>query len=266
QLGANTRAVTLDLERALRELEPLLAVEGVTLNARLFRPANFIETAVRNVQRDLLIGSALVVIVLFLFLFNTRTAFICTTAIPTSLLGAVLVLDYFGVGLNIMVLGGLAIALGEVVDDAIIDTENIFRRLRLNCAAAQPGPADQVVLDASVEVRSSVVYATFIVALVFVPLLTLSGVAGRLFAPLGLAYIFAILASLIVALSLTPALCYLLLAERELKPEDPPAVAWLKPRYVALLRRVEAAPGVIGTAAFAAMTLGTGVTGVVSGG
>ena len=132
QLGANTRAVTLDLERALKELEPFLAGEQVTLNARLFRPANFIETAVRNVQRDLLIGSALVVVVLFLFLFNTRTAFICATAIPTSLLGAVLVLDYFGVGLNIMVLGGLAIALGEVVDDAIIDTENIFRRLRLN--------------------------------------------------------------------------------------------------------------------------------------
>src|SRR5262249_55563405 len=154
---------------------------------------------------------------------------------------------------------------GEVVDDAIIDSENIFRRLRLNRVAANPISVQDVVLNASVEVRSSVVYATFIVALVFVPLLTLSGVAGRLFAPLGLAYILAILASLAVALTLTPALCSLLLAARELKPGDPPAVAWLKPRYVALLRRVESHPGLIGTAAFVVMTLGIGVLGLLSG-
>ena len=135
QLGANTRAVTLDLEQALEEIEPLLDAEKVELHPKLFRPANFIETAVQNVQRDLIIGSTLVIVVLFLFLFNYRTAFICTTAIPTSLLSAVIVLDFFGVGLNIMILGGLAIALGEVVDDAIIDTENIFRRLRENRAA-----------------------------------------------------------------------------------------------------------------------------------
>jgi CzcA family heavy metal efflux pump len=265
QLGANTRAVTLDLERALKELQPLLAEEKITLHPRLFRPANFIETAVRNVQRDLLIGSILVVVVLFLFLFNTRTAFICTTAIPTSLLGAVLVLDYFGIGLNIMVLGGLVIALGEVVDDAIIDTENIFRRLRLNRAAARPRSADEVVLDASVEVRTSVVYATFIVALVFVPLLTLSGVAGKLFAPLGLAYIFAILASLVVALSLTPALCFLLLAHAGLKTPDPPAVAWVKPRYIALLHRVERYPGRIVSAVFIVIALGIAVLPLFAG-
>ena len=265
QLGANTLAVTLDLERALSELQPLLAQEHVTLHPRLFRPANFIETAVRNVQRDLLIGSALVVIVLFLFLFNARTAFICTTAIPTSLLGAVLVLDYFGVGVNIMVLGGLAIALGEVVDDAIIDTENIFRRLRINRVCAQPQLPDQVVLDASVEVRSSVVYATFIVALVFVPLLTLSGVAGKLFAPLGLAYISAILASLIVALTLTPALCYLLLARAGLKTQDPPAVAWLKPRYAAALRRIERFPGRVVSLVFVVIAIGIGMLPLFSG-
>jgi len=264
QLGANTRAVTLDLERALQELEPLLADEKITVHPRLFRPANFIETAVRNVQRDLLIGSALVVLVLFLFLFNTRTAFICATAIPTSLLGAVLVLDYFGIGLNIMVLGGLVIALGEVVDDAIIDTENIFRRLRLNRAAAQPRPTDEVVLDASVEVRSSVVYATFIVALVFVPLLTLSGVAGKLFAPLGLAYIFAILGSLVVALTLTPALCYLLLPHAG-KTQDPPAVAWLKPRYVVLLQRIERYPGRIVSAVFIVIAIGIAVLPLFAG-
>ena len=243
QLGSNTHAVTQDLEVALAELKPLLEKEGVRLHPQLFRPANFIETAVRNVQRDILIGSLLVVVVLFLFLFNARTAFVCATAIPVSLLSAVLVLDYFNVTLNIMVMGGLAIALGEVVDDAIIDTENIFRRMRLNRASLQPQPVWEVVLAASVEVRSSVVYATFIVALVFVPLLTLGGVAGKLFAPLGLAYIFSILASLAVAVTLTPALCYLLLSRAELKTEDPPFVRWLKPKYLSVLGRVERYPG-----------------------
>jgi CzcA family heavy metal efflux pump len=252
QLGANTHAVTQNLEAALAELKPLLDAEQVRLYPNLFRPANFIETAVRNVQRDIIIGSTLVIVVLFLFLFNSRTAFICATAIPVSLLTAVLVLDYFGIGLNIMVMGGLAIALGEVVDDAIIDTENIFRRLRLNRTASKARPAWEVVLGASLEVRSSVVYATFIVTLVFVPLLTLGGVAGKLFAPLGLAYILSILASLVVAVTLTPALCYLLLARAELKSDDPPFVKWLKPRYLGVLRRIERYPGRV-----------IGVTGVV---
>jgi Cu/Ag efflux pump CusA len=131
-------------------------------------------------------------------------------------------------GLNIMVLGGLAIALGEVVDDAIIDTENIFRRLRENRLLAQPLPAYQVVYQASMEVRSSVVYATIIVVMVFLPLLTLSGVAGKLFAPLGYAYISAIIASLVVALTLTPALCYLLFSKGELESQDPPLIVWIK--------------------------------------
>ena len=265
QLGANTHAVTQDLEAALAELRPLLEKQGVQLHAQLFRPANFIETAVRNVQRDILVGSLLVVIVLFLFLFNVRTAFICATAIPVSLLSAVLVLDYFNVTLNIMVMGGLAIALGEVVDDAIIDTENIFRRLRLNRASPQPRAVRDVVLDASVEVRSSVVYATFIVALVFVPLLTLGGVAGKLFAPLGLAYIFAILASLVIAVTLTPALCYLLLARARLKSEDPPFVRWLKPGYLAVLGRIERYPGRVISAAGIVIAIGIGVLPLFAG-
>ena len=264
-LGSNTRAVTEDLERALQELAPVITAEKVDVHPRMFRPANFIETAVRNVQRDLLMGSALVVVVLFLFLFNARTAFICTTAIPVSLLGAVIVLDYFGVGLNVMVLGGLAIALGEVVDDAIIDTENIFRRLRENRLAARPLPTHEVVLNASVEVRSSVVYATFIVALVFVPLLTLGGIAGKLFAPLGLAYILAILGSLVVALTLTPALCYLLLARGELSSDDPPAVAWIKPRYRALLERIERYPGRVVATVFALIAGGIALLPLFSG-
>jgi len=265
QLGANTHAVTLELEQALAELKPLIDAEKVTLDPALFRPANFIETAVRNVQRDVLIGSTLVVLVLFLFLYNVRTALICTLALPVSLLSAVLVLDYLGVTLNVMVLGGLAIALGEVVDDAIIDTENIFRRLRLNRLAAVPRDVAAVVLDASVEVRSSVVFATFIVVLAFVPLLTLSGIAGKLFAPLGLAYIFAILASLVTALTLTPALCYLLLARRALSAEDPPAVAFIKPYYLALLAKFERYPGRNVAVTFALIAAGIGVLPLFNG-
>ncbi|MDO9366668.1 MAG: efflux RND transporter permease subunit, partial [Methylotenera sp.] len=239
QLGANTHGVTLAIERALQELKPSLTTENVTLHEGLFRPANFIEVAIKGVRTDILIGSILVIAILFLFLFNVRTAFISATAIPLSLLTAIVVMSYFNIGLNIMVLGGLAIALGEVVDDAIIDTENIFRRLRENRMLAQPIATHRVVFDASMEVRSSVVYATIIVALVFMPLLTLGGVAGKLFAPLGFAYIAAIIASLVVALTLTPALCYLLLGNAKLESEDPPMIRIIKKWYVKTLHRIE---------------------------
>ncbi len=242
QLGANTRAVTLASEQVLADLRPLLQAQQVQLEPRMFRPANFIDVAIGNVQRDILLGSVLVISVLFLFLFNARTALISATAIPLSLLAALQVLQACHVSLNIMVLGGLAIALGEVVDDAIIDSENIFRRLRENRGLAQPRGLAEVVFDASLEVRSSVVYATFIVALVFVPLLTLSGVAGKLFAPLGLAYILAILASLLVAVTVTPALSLLLLGRSRLQASDPPLIAWLRPRYIALLARIDQRP------------------------
>lgn len=259
QLGANTHGVTLALEKALEEIEPSLKAEGVTLHKGLFRPANFIETAIDGVRTDILIGSVLVITVLFLFLFNARTAFISATAIPLSLLTAIVVMSYFNIGLNIMVLGGLAIALGEVVDDAIIDTENIFRRLRENRLLAQPLPNYQVVFNASMEVRSSVVYATFIVALVFMPLLTLSGVAGKLFAPLGFAYIAAILASLAVALTLTPALCYLLLGNAKLESEDPPLIRIIKQRYVKLLHRIERHYKLVIAVATVLIALGLGI-------
>jgi CzcA family heavy metal efflux pump len=259
QLGANTHAVTQAIEKALRELRPTLETEKVTLHAGLFRPANFIETAIDGVRTDILIGSILVITVLFLFLFNARTAFISATAIPLSLLSAIVILNSFGIGLNIMVLGGLAIALGEVVDDAIIDTENIFRRLRENRLLASPAPYYRVVFEASMEVRSSVVYATFIVALVFMPLLTLSGVAGKLFAPLGLAYISAILASLVVALTLTPALCYLLLGNAKLESEDSPMIRVIKRGYVKLLRRIEKHYKLIIGIAVVLIALGLGI-------
>jgi CzcA family heavy metal efflux pump len=239
QLGANTHAVTQAIEDALQEIKPSLTAEQVELHEGLFRPDNFIEVAISGVQSDIAIGSILVITVLFLFLFNARTAFISATAIPLSLLTAIVVMSYFKIGLNIMVLGGLAIALGEVVDDAIIDTENIFRRVRENRLLSQPLPTYQVVFNASMEVRSSVVYATIIVALVFMPLLTLGGVAGKLFAPLGFAYIAAILASLVVALTLTPALCYLLLGHAKLDAEDPPMIRVIKKWYVNVLYKIE---------------------------
>ncbi len=259
QLGANTHAVTLAIEAALQELKPTLAVEQVQLHEGLFRPANFIETAIEGVRADILIGSVLVITILFLFLFNVRTAFISATAIPLSLLSAIVVLSYFQIGLNIMVLGGLAIALGEVVDDAIIDTENIFRRLKENRLLANPKPIYQTVFEASMEVRSSVVYATIIVALVFMPLLTLSGVAGKLFAPLGVAYITAIVASLLVALTVTPALCYILLGKAKLNTEDSPIIKTIKTSYIRLLHRIERNYKAVLSVSFILIALGLGI-------
>ena len=242
QYGENTMEITHKVEQALEELRPALKAEGITLHSGLFRPANFIQTATHNVRTSLLIGAVLVVIVLFLFLFNLRTAAISCTAIPLSLLGAVSVLEYLGFSLNTMTLGGLAIAIGEVVDDAVIDVENILRRLRENRRLESPRPVFRVVLDASIEVRSAVVYATFAVILVFFPILTMSGLAGQLFSPLGIAYILAVLASLVVALTLTPALCLLFLGRRDLPEKEPPVVGWLKERYRSLLLRVERHP------------------------
>jgi CzcA family heavy metal efflux pump len=242
QYGTNTLEVTRNVEQALDELAPALRAEGVSVRADILRPANFIQMAVRNVRASLLLGALLVVVVLLLFLFNFRTAAISCTAIPLSLLAAVTILVGRGYSLNTMTLGGLAIAIGEVVDDAVIDVENILRRLRENHRSANPAPAFRVVFDASIEVRSAVVYATFAVTLVFLPILTMSGVAGRLFAPLGMAYILAIMASLVVALTVTPALCLVLLGRGQFQPEEPGLVRWLKRRYRTLLEGVERRP------------------------
>jgi len=265
QYGASVRAVTYALEAALKEIAPLLERERVVLHPKLFRPANFIETAVGNVGHDVLLGAILVVGVLFVFLFSARTALISAVAIPASLLTALLILGAAGFSLNIMVLAGLAIALGEVVDDAIVDMENIYRRLRENRAAPNPLLPQRVVLDASLEVRTSVVYPTFIVVLVFYPLLTLSGVAGKLFAPLGIAYITAILASLLVALTLTPALCLLLLSRYRLKSEDPPLIRWLTPRYRSLLAAVETHHGIVIAVVVALLGVGIAALPLLSG-
>ena len=242
QYQANTDVVTTRLEEVLAEFDDRLAAEGIELHPALFRPADYIEASLRNISGHLLVGGAFVIGILFLFLFNMRTALISATAIPLSLVGAAVVLAAFGYNMNIMVMGGLAIALGEVVDDAIIDTENVFRRLRQNSQLSQPEPVYDVVFKASMEVRGSVVYASFIVILVFVPLLTLGGVAGHMFEPLGLAYILAILVSLLVALTLTPALCGLMLTRGELSSREPPVFRFLTPCYDAVLRSVGAGP------------------------
>ena len=245
QFGANTLEATHELEEALEELEPVFKREGIEVFPRLHRPATFIEESLKSIRHSLVLGGVLVAVVLFIFLGHFRTAFISVTAIPLSLLGAIIVLDRFGVTLNTITLGGLASAIGEVVDDAIIDVENIFRRLRENQVAAAPRPLFTVILDASLEVRTAVVFATFVVALVFVPVLTLTGLQGKFFAPLALAYIIAILASLLVALTLTPALAFVMFGKGVRETKEPKLQVWLKRLYCGALGRIAKAPGVV---------------------
>jgi CzcA family heavy metal efflux pump len=237
QYGVNTLEVTRQTEAALRDLRRTLKDAGVVIFPRLFRAADFIQTSVTDIKASLLLGGTLVAIVLTLFLYNVRAAFISLIAIPLSLLIAVIVLTRMGASLNTITLGGLAIAIGEVVDDAIIDVENIFRRLRENRSSPDPRPAVNVILDASLEVRSAVVYATFVVVLVFFPVLSMTGVQGKIFAPLGVAYILAILASLAVALTLTPALSAAMLSRARLGAETR-FVHWLKDLHRRVLETV----------------------------
>ncbi len=235
QYGADTLGVTRAVDAALKDIQPALKAQGIALHDGLFRPANFIGTAVSNIQHSLLLGGILVIVVLFLFLFNLRTAAIACTAIPLSLLTATLLLARFGITLNTMTLGGLAIAIGEVVDDAVIGVENMVRRLRENGALATPRPRTLVVVDAVFEVRTAVVYATLAVILVFLPVIALPGLAGRLFAPLGIAYILAVLASLAVALTVTPALGMMWLSGQQHETDDPPVARYSRRRYEALI-------------------------------
>jgi CzcA family heavy metal efflux pump len=232
---ANTLQVTRDVEEALAELKPSLP--AVEFSTGIFRPASFIELALGNLQTAMIIGCVLVTLILALFLFEWRTAVISLTAIPLSLVGAVVVMVQFGGTLNTMVLAGLAIAIGEVVDDAIIDVENIVRRLRQNHAAGLPKSAFRVVLEASMEVRSAVVYASLIVVFVCLPIFALGGVAGAFFRPLATAYILAVLVSLLVALTLTPAMSLWLLPGSAARHRESPVtrgVRWLYRRLLPL--------------------------------
>jgi CzcA family heavy metal efflux pump len=224
QYGANTLTTTLDVEKALSDLEPALKARGITLYSRLHRPANFIERALGDLQNSLVIAALLIVVVLFLFLRDWRAALIAFSAIPLSLVAAVVVLDHYGYTLNTMTLGGFAVALGVLVDDAIIGIENIMRRLRENSASPTPQPRLIVVRDASLEVRGPVIYATAVVIAVFLPELFTSSVQGHFVGPLALAFIFAVSASLLVAMTSTPALCALLLRGHGVREE----ARWLK--------------------------------------
>lgn len=236
--GADTLTVTYQVEQALEEIRKTLP-PGVELNTQVFRQASFIESSIANLRQAILEGVVVVSIVVIFFLFNVRASLITLTALPTSLISGVLLLKTFGIGINAMTLGGLAIAIGEVVDDAIVDVENIVRRLRLNQEKARPDPPLKVIYQASVEIRHAVVHATWIVLIVFMPIFLLGGVEGRIFTPLGLAYTFAILASLLVAVTLVPALAAMLLIRRgEAQPEQESlTVRGMKRAYEALLRR-----------------------------
>ena len=210
QPGADTRRLTDDVMRSLENLRPSLPPD-ISLNPELYQQKTFIDLSIRNVVEALRDGGILVVVVLFLFLLNFRTTFITLTAIPLSIAITGLVFRWMGMSINTMTLGGLAVAIGELVDDAIVDVENIFRRLRENAHRPDPKPALRVVYEASSEVRNSIVFSTVLVVLVFVPLFALGGMEGRLFTPLGLAYIVSILASLVVSLTVTPVLSFWLL-------------------------------------------------------
>jgi HME family heavy-metal exporter len=211
QPAADTVSLTRKIEAALRDIQRTLPA-GISATNVQFRQATFIETSVDNVKRVLLEAAAVVAIVLFVFLMNARATLVSLTAIPISILTAVLVFSAFGLTINTMTLGGLAIAIGELVDDAVVDVENILRRLKENRVLAEPRPVLEVIATASQEVRSGIVYATVIIVLVFVPLFAMPGIEGRLFAPLGIAYIVSILASLVTSVTVTPVLSYYLLS------------------------------------------------------
>jgi nickel/cobalt tolerance cation efflux system protein len=244
QPWCNTLDVTHRLEVALGEIQRGLPAD-VHMKI-LFRQANFIEKSISNVLWAIGLGGVLVVIVLLLFLVSWRTAIISLTAIPLSLLSAVLLIKLCGGSINTMTLGGLAIAVGEVVDDAIVDVENVYRRLRENKLRGNPKSTLRVIVDACKEVRSAVVYATFIVALVFLPVFFLSGTDGKIFSPLGYSYVIATLSSLLVALTVTPALCVWLLAKQSsISMEESRVLRTLKSTYAHLLEGVLRFPRVV---------------------
>jgi len=247
--GADTLTVTRKVEEALADIQRTLP-EEVQLHPQVFRQANFIESSIRNLRKALFQGAIIVAIVIVFFLFNIRTAFIILAAMPLSLLLGILTLMVFGVGINAMTLAGLVVAVGVVVDNAIIYGEIIFRRLRENRQAENPAPVLQVVFRACREIKDSVVYATWIILVVFGPIFLLTGVEGRIFTPLGLAFAASLVASLIVAVTLTPVLCSLFLAKaKPIMREGPEleslTIRVLKASYARLLRPSLNRPGLV---------------------
>jgi CzcA family heavy metal efflux pump len=264
QPQANTLTLDRDVDRALDDFERELPA-GVKLERHIFRQADFIRSAVGNVEEAIRDGVLWVLIILFLFLWNLRTSFITLTAIPLSVLVTALVFRAFGVSINTMTLGGIAVAVGELVDDAIVDIENIFRRLKENQKLPNPAPAMQVIFAASSEVRNSIVFATLIVGLVVLPLFALSGLEGRLFAPLGLAYIVSLAASLLVSLTVTPVLASLLLSRARFlsRPHDPLLLRGLKWIDAKVVRFALRHPRwILGTAAVLSLIAIIGIAGM----
>lgn len=234
QPDVDTPSVTQAVEAVIAELQPSFPADVQV--TRTFRQANFIDAAIRNVSGSLLQGVVIVSVVLLLFLMNWRTAIITLSAIPLSLLIGLLALQAFGLSLNTMTLGGLVVAIGSVVDDAIVDMENCYRGLRTNQTLDTPKPPLQVVFDTSVQVRLAVIFSTVIIVVVFAPIFSLTGVEGRIFAPMGLAYLCSIVASTLVAMTLSPALCGILLANQTLPSEDTLISRWAERIYRPLLR------------------------------
>lgn len=241
QYGANTLDATAAVEQALGELKPALAGSGVKVYPALHRPANFIETALSGIGRDLVVGALMIAAVLFAFMRRWKVVLIAFLSIPLSLVAALLVLNAFGMTINVMTLGGLAVALGVVIDDAIVDIENIVRRLREAGAGVDADTRRAIIEQASVEVRAPVVYATFVLGLTMLPVVLLSGLHGAFFAPLGLAFLLATMASLLVALTVTPAFSLLLLGADE-HAQEPRALTRFKDRHQALVARICAHP------------------------
>lgn len=227
QPGADTVTITRLIGVAIEEIRPSLP-KGLVVNPDVFKQSNFIQSSINGIMGKLKFGTVLVFVILFVFLANLRMSIITLTAIPVSFLVTAIVFRYFGLSVNTMTLGGLAIAIGELVDDSIVDVENVFRRLRENTKSANPQTTLKVIFDASSEVRNSIVLATVIIALVFLPLFNLEGLEGRLFAPLGIAYLTALTASLVVSLTLTPVLCSYFLRGKLEAHGDTKFVAWLK--------------------------------------
>jgi CzcA family heavy metal efflux pump len=244
---ANTLNLTQGVERALDELRP--GLPGLRIDPRIFQAADFIHVAVSNLARALIIGSLLVLLVLGLFLFEWRTALISLVAIPLSLLTAALVLNQRGATINTMVLAGMVIAVGVVVDDAIIDVENILRRVRQHRREGTGASTARVILDASIEVRSAIIFATLIDVATLLPVLFVSGVSGALFRPLAISYGLAVLSSMAVALTITPALALILLRKAPVERRESPLVRLLQRRYSGVISRVVRVPGRVAVAA-----------------
>ncbi len=215
QPDAQTLTVTDDINAAFNSLRASLP-DGVEFHSNLFRQENFIRAGLKNVERALLDGTVLVILVLIIFLMNMRTTMITLTAIPLSILATAIVFRFFGFSVNVMTLGGIAVAVGELVDDAIVGVENVFRRLRLRLLSGKKENRENVILSASTEVRNSIVYATILVAVVFLPIFFMPGIEGRLLIALGSAYLVSLFASMIVSLTVTPVLSALLLSDKSL--------------------------------------------------